>query len=393
MPTVSDDIRVQPSSRSLGIAALFGRYRRTLGVYAASRLCVFVAAQAVGWLQPSWSVARVLNFWDGGWYISIAEHGYPDTLDIQPGSNANHWAFHPFVPLTIRAVSTVTGLSSSTSAVLGSTVLGAIAFCLVRDLLGTVLADQDADFGVDLLAFFPAAYVFSMGYTEPAFMLFAAASLLAVRREQWVLAGLMASGATLVRVPGLGVVAAVGVAAILAMRGGMGRRPLWALALAPIGYLSWLAYQWKEIGTPRASLIAQEYWQGDFEFLTQPFRSAWRVLTYRDRWADGGDFGATIAVLIVAASIVVVLRRWRAGQSVPVDWMVYSATAVVFAFTPSLPFSVLRYSMAAFPLWAVGASVIPSRARAIVLAASAGLMCVFAMAIMLSPASPGLMYP
>src|SRR4051794_2263261 len=85
--------------------------------YFVSRAAVLLVAQAVTWLRPDYSVTHLLSSWDGGWYVRIAEHGYPDNLQPENGFG-NRWAFYPGLPWGVRGMSEVTALSTQVSGII-----------------------------------------------------------------------------------------------------------------------------------------------------------------------------------------------------------------------------------------------------------------------------------
>ena len=133
--------------------------------------------------------------WDTGWYVGAAEHGW--------AHGGNVVAFFPALPELIRIVHG-TGVwdwsdSANAAALLTQVAMAVAVWLLTKDLWGVGTADR----ATVLLCVFPGAYVFSLIYTEPLFIAAGAACLLALRRRQWVLAGLFASLAGATRIDGL----------------------------------------------------------------------------------------------------------------------------------------------------------------------------------------------
>src|SRR4029453_11972485 len=89
----------------------------------------------------------------------------------------------------------------------------------------------------------PHAIVENMAYTEGLFTALAVWSLLAVLRAQWLTAGTLCLLAGLTRPTAVGLIAAVGLAALVAAVGRRdGWRPWAAMALAPLGYVGYLVW-------------------------------------------------------------------------------------------------------------------------------------------------------
>ena len=161
--------------------------------------------------------------WDGRWYLTIAQHGYPHHLFNE--GDGSRWAFFPGFPAAVRALADVTRLSLPDAAVVAAFVFGltsALAIWLaVREVFGSRLADR----AVLLYVFCPTAYVLSLGYTEGLFLTAAAACLFALSRRYWITAALCACVAGLTRNAGIVVVLAVLVAALPAAWRGRAWRP------------------------------------------------------------------------------------------------------------------------------------------------------------------------
>jgi hypothetical protein len=345
-----------------------------VAIFAMSRLGVLIAARGAGWLEPKLRVSRVLSGWDGGWFIRVARDGYPESLDF--AGSGNPWAFWPGWPGLIRGVQAVTGLAYDTVAIVTATALGFVAVVAIWLLVEGRMGQRAALTTTLLVCFFPTAYVFGMAYSESMFFAVVALGLLAVDREKWLAAGVLASIACLVRVPGAALVAAVVIAALLAARRDRSWRPLVGVVVAPLGLVAWTVYQWVRLGTPMAYFKAQETgWRNEFVWFTTPFKSLGRILTSREAWQVPTDLMAGMALVLVVVSVIAaVLMARRNPGVVPVSWWVYSGFTVVFAFSPYWPTGVLRYSMAAFPLFAAAWGRLPRQLVGPIVGLSATIM-------------------
>ena len=200
----------------------------------------------------------------------IAQYGYPHRIYNE--YYGSRWAFFPGFPARSSGARLRSrAWSIPHAAVLDATVLGltsAIAIWLaVREVFGSVIADRS----VLLYAFFPAAYVLTMAYSEGLFLTAAAGCLFALSRRYWISAALLAVVASLTKDYGVLLVACVGVAAVPAFARERTPRPLVAALLAPTGFAAWLAFSWRETGTPLAFLQAERFWgNGHFTFFLTP---------------------------------------------------------------------------------------------------------------------------
>ena len=97
---------------------------RAAGVYLVLRAVTTVMLMmAVGrqvpvesWTGPTVDYFDMTVLWDGSWYRTIAEQGYPHQLPLDPVSGTpsqNAWAFYPLFPMLSRGLMGLTGLSFS----------------------------------------------------------------------------------------------------------------------------------------------------------------------------------------------------------------------------------------------------------------------------------------
>jgi hypothetical protein len=325
---------------------------RPCGYYLLSRIGVYFAALVAKWLFPKLHAINALgSMWDGAWYLKIASHGYPAHL-IQEG-DGSRWAFFPAWPAAIRGTSALTGLSLANSSVFLAFFFGltsVIAIWLaVREHFGPHIADRTILFYV----FFPMAFVLSMGYTEGLFLTAAGGCLYALSRRQWMTAALCAVVGSLTRDVGVFLILCVVVAAVPVVRKERAVRPLVAIALSPLGILGFMAFAWARVGSPVAFLQAEKFWYGA-HFIW--FRAAPTAMA--DVLRNGlhglllpSAVLATVALVFAYVGVTLLARMQKGGGVIPSYWWVFTVGALATAFSPYYPNSILRYSMAAFPLF------------------------------------------
>jgi len=334
----------------------FARFRPLLkpcGYFVMSRLAVLFSALGANWLAPKLHPLRTLaTGWDGSWYLRIAQHGYPHGLFDE--GVGNRWAFFPAYPSAVRGLVAATGLSYPNAALVLSFIFGmasaAAIWLALREVFGPVIADRS----VLLYVFFPASYVLSMAYTEGLFLMAAGLCLYALSRRYWITAGCMAALGSLTRNFGLILIACVVVAALPVVVRERKVRPLVAMGVAVIPFLGWLAYSWSMTGTPLAFLKAQQFWphHAHFIWFLSPFASLLHLLSSVHGFTDGQAVLATGALLFVYIGLALLNRARQEGFSIPLFWWVFTIGSVLTVMSPYSPTSVLRYSMAVFPLFA-----------------------------------------
>ncbi len=225
----------QPSA-----AAPIPAWWRHPGTLAASG---FLLVRSMGLLVLSVAPERdrplieVLGIWDGGWYVRIAESGYADQLDLSAPAtdqSTGSLAFFPLYPMLMRLVSSATGLDPRWAGVLISWTAGAIAAAGIA-VLATAWADRRVGVLAGVLwATAPVAVVGSLVYTETLFTALAVSAFVALRREMWLVAGLLGALAGLTRPTGIAV----------------------GTAVAAYGALTWWrAYRERNPAQPKASIL------------------------------------------------------------------------------------------------------------------------------------------
>jgi hypothetical protein len=339
----------------------------SVAVFAVSRVLTMLIAQAITQLTEK-SLLEVLTDWDGHWYLSIVRSGYTtDVPEIRGGEAQRNVAFFPGVPLAIEAVVRTTGGSAHVAGVLISTLAGAGAAGVLWILVGKLGHPDLGIRTVTLFSFYPSSFVLSMVYPESLFILFAAISLLAILHSRWVLAGVTASVAGLIRPTGLVLAMCCVWAAGAAIRHGS-RRAVLAPLLAPIGPLAHFAYLWAHTGDPVAFFHVEERgWNQRLDFGLHNLRRF-------GQGVDALDIKALIVALSLLAGIIAIylVLRWR--PPAPVTIYVVGIVGLTLLSTAST--SMPRYLLGAFPALIPVAKGLPDQSFPVAVAVSAALMAV-----------------
>jgi Gpi18-like mannosyltransferase len=206
-----------------------------------------------------------------------------------------------------------------------------------------------------LYAIFPGSAILSFAYSEALLIVLAAACLIFLVDERWLLAGLAAALATAARPNGVAVVAACLVASVIAIRRSRQWWSLVSVALAPIGFL---VFQW-------------------YVDRTAGERGAW-FRVQREAWSEGTSFGATAVVntvgfltsplssptdaltaLTMITLVAMIYCAWRARLS----WILvaYSAVIIALMLIPETVTARPRFLFTAFPLFIAVAAWWPER--------------------------------
>jgi 4-amino-4-deoxy-L-arabinose transferase-like glycosyltransferase len=183
-------------------------YLQALSIYLGSRLLVALAVSFGKIYIPlgndSWSAGpawyhRLLR-WDSEWYSLIATQGYAFNGDAGERQTV---VFYPLYPLLARAVAAVTGLQIADALLVVANLAALAAILLLFRLVREQFDDRTALATVALISFFPGSIFLSAGYTEPLALLLMVGFFLALRRQRFVAAAVLAGLAAATRSSGI----------------------------------------------------------------------------------------------------------------------------------------------------------------------------------------------
>jgi hypothetical protein len=372
-----------------------GPVRYCLTVYAVVRAALFALgllavglfpgdkpAGIKGWAPPpldgGWHQA--ITAWeraDAQWYLRIASRGYR----ADDGSGA----FFPLYPMLTRAVGVVTGGHWLLAAYLVSNGALVVALVLLYRLTALEMSEAHARRVVVYACVFPTGFFLFAPYTESLFLAFSVGCLYAARRRVWWLAAVLGVLAAATRSPGFLLAPALIVEAVLQRRDDPSVRHLLgrlaAAASVPLGLVAYLAYWGTAGGNWRQPFDLQKSgWGKEYAW---PWQTLWKAA--RIAWQNPGSYpGGYFLVDLVVALLVLAAGVWVAVRARP-TYAVYLWVSVILPLTlmwPSRPLlSVPRIYVVLFPAWwAMSRFAERWRAHDAVLAVSAGLMAVLAVA-------------
>ncbi|MCO5215954.1 MAG: glycosyltransferase family 39 protein [Thermomicrobiales bacterium] len=230
---------------------------------ACTRLVLWMLAWHVGRLIPpveDLGSPRSLTVW-GNWdtwhYVTIANYGYDRSPD------AVNSAFFPVYPGLLGIVRHLFGSHLQITdyrwvAVILSTLFLLIATWLLTVFYRQFASDDVAVLGVALFLVSPFSFFLSAGYTESLFIALTVAMFLLSRRRMWLAAAVVVAVATATRVTGVFLIPTL---LYLAWQAGVQRRRLVGLVLiSPLGLLSYMVWQWIELGSPFRFYTVQDHW-------------------------------------------------------------------------------------------------------------------------------------
>lgn len=286
--------------------------------------------------------------WDSEWYLWVANHGYHAAAVAQTpyGSGYHDFSFFPAWPLLLAALTLGGRLPIAIVAPLAANLLFVLALVPIGRVLERVGGRAYARFGLLLLAFSPAAYVYSLAYGEPLFLLLAGLFFMTSGTARRAGLGALAM---LVRLSGAALAAASvgdlfepstrrrGIVAILGVAGAFAAWWAWIAVLTgdPMGYMQG-SPSWYAADAPHGSLT------GLASILAAPHPAVW----------------ITIAILILLGiGTVSLLRRGELQLGLFSAACLASTWLVTWNTMP-------RLAVIAFPACAALAALLPNdRAR------------------------------
>jgi hypothetical protein len=295
------------------------------------------------------SYFHVIANWDGQWYRSIVEHGYPQHLPTRAGVvQENAWAFYPMYPALVWVL-TSSGLSFGAAASVVSLSAGAAAMCVWYRLLRSRCSEYLAALTILALCFAPAAPIFQAAYSDSLGLLLLAVALTCIDRRQhgWLLViGLLLALTRPITLP-LVIVTATETVRRWRRRESDPFPKREQLELVGVTLaLAAFAGLWPAV----AGLAV-----GDWSAYTKT-QHAWRVDVAgadADTWISSLLHGGTplrwfFVILVVGGSCLIAARnaQWTSGTRV------WTATYPLFILaTTPVTFSIFRYALMVGPAW------------------------------------------
>lgn len=354
--------------------------RAVLPWWVAARLAVAACAAAV-WLagradllnhdERTVQLSHGLFSWDGAWYRHLATSGYRSVA-------AEGIRFFPLFPYAGRALGVLLGGRPGAGVAVLANVAALVAAVALRRLTRRELGDGALTRGgLDgFFAFYPAAFVLVLAYSEALYLCAAIGCFAAMRRRRFGWAAVAGFAAAMARPLGVLLVPAlvIEVARAAAPSDAASRAGGWARRVAArwvgLGRVRWVGVA--AVAAPVAGLVVVGLNARREGFsLTAPVRSQgplrgstheplsrlaqalWHLVHLSDRW-DGihGLYG----VALVAAAVLVL--RW-----LPVSYGLYSALVVAASLAASNLNSLERYGLNAFPVLMVLAALVARHPR------------------------------
>ena len=316
--------------------------------------------QGVTLVAMGGSALPSLSEWDGEWFARVLRHGYvPVRGSYQPT------AFFPLLPWTTRGVQFVVR-SELLAATLVTSVAALGAVAAVYGITRRWRGEPTARVAVVVLLVFPTSLYLWQFYSEGLFVALSAGALLAQERGRPALAGAVAAGAALTRLPAVLLVAAL-LAGHLQRRRRLEQSMLW-YGLGVVGLAPLMVAQALQAGSGLAFASAGRAWGRQPSSPWRPIATAVGAFV---RGQAAGYLGLPLdllaAFLLLAAVVLIFRRTW------PWSARTLLATSVAVLLCSGLLTSMSRYALTAWPAFPVAADhllVAPRRVKVVLLVAS-----------------------
>jgi hypothetical protein len=293
-------------------------------------------------VQADWT--SPFQMWDGEWYMRIATNGYHAEA-VVPGltdMGFHDFAFFPTWPALIRIASLNGLLPMDVVAPILANGLFVVAGIVIFRVLAEIGGRSYARRGLALFAFSPAAYVYSIDYSEPLFLVAVAAYFLTRTPARTAAAAALAM---LTRLMG----AALAVASIAdLLKPETRRRGIASLAAVGLAFAAWWAFIAVLTGDPLGYMQGTPSW---FKSNPIPPQQGFAAIVGVEQ--PGGLLTGVYLLLLLAGAV----RLVRGGH---LRLGLFSAACVGLALLDNWS-TMARLASIAFPAFAALADLSSSR--------------------------------
>ncbi|RUT98942.1 hypothetical protein EOD23_26040 [Mesorhizobium sp. USDA-HM6] len=325
-----------------------------------SGLAIRYAAFASVSADPSLAAyARALCKWDCRWYVDISEQGY-ERFPIPNHSNVGRWGFFPLYPMLVAGIRSVFPFPTLLTATAASLACG-YASCLVA----WPLIEKNMRAYVLYCAFVlsgPFSFYFATFLTEPLFVLLTSCLFLALKRSNYLAAGVSCALLSATRLVGVLAVFATVIrmfedhrakgGSVIAFPRWLLDRPdlLVAILISPAGLFAYILYLHFTVGDGFAFVHVQRAFG---RVAGNPLLFLWDGLSYHPTsgWLPTApQWSALTAIAGLGLSAVLAVHRQYGA-------VLFCAIAITLPLTSNLA-SMVRYVVGLAPLTMLAAALL-----------------------------------
>jgi Gpi18-like mannosyltransferase len=290
--------------------------------------------------------------WDANRYLDIARDGYTAV-----GEKNVNIAFFPLFPILTYFVGTIVN-----DILIGGFIVSGIASIavglLLRRLVNLDYSDEVSRLSVFFLFIFPTSYFLHIPYTESLFLAFSIGCFYAVRKQNWLAAGLLGQFACMSRINGLILLPVIAVELFLIFRETKKINWQWLwLMLIPMGFFSYLLLNYHVFQDPFAfTKFQKSFWDKELTWFWVGIKQKWG--TFRYGTPSEAYMVGYHELFFVALGFACTVWSWfklRTSYSVwmTINWLLFTSTSWIL--------SVPRYTIAMFPIFILFAEISSKR--------------------------------
>lgn len=271
--------------------------------------------------------------WDGGHYLGIAREGY---------SQKFQYAFFPLYPLMIRLLASLTE-NFAAAAFLISITTTFFGLNLLYKLITGYFDRKIAEKAIWILLFFPTSFFLVTAYSEGLFFFLVVLAFYLLFKNKLFWVTLVAILASATRLAGLALVAGIWIE-IFTTRGI--NRKNWYILFAPLGFLIYCLFLYRQTGDPFYFITAEGYWQRN---LAVPGEGFWTIIKeILSRGFININFNIILDLFFAILGAGLAVRSFR---FLPVSFAVYSLLSVGIPLFTSTLISMPRFLLTVFPIF------------------------------------------
>jgi hypothetical protein len=300
--------------------------------------------------QPN-TASSVFAWWDGQWYLRIAQHGY-DPSYVQPSAFGarTEAAFPPALAALMAATHRLFAIDYTAAGLLWGFVALAVAGIGLTRLIQLDYGRRIALLTLIFLLLWPPSIFFGMLYQDGLTLAGLVWAFYFVRTRRPLLAGVALGVACLGKL--VVVVALIALVVELRRTASHRRRDIALLAAGPFAAVAgWLLYCGIQFHHLTAALDAERAWGHE---LSTPWHSI-SVSADGIRKIPDAGYRAVLIGDFVAIAVLAIAIAYLMIRRVRPSYVVYAATMLVVLTTDGHTFSLARYVLLVFPVFLAAA--------------------------------------
>lgn len=291
------------------------------------------------------SIFTSWNIWDSPHYLSIALNGYQTQ-----GDETNYIAFLPLFPFLVFVMHIITFTNFLTAGFLINAIFSILLGCVLYYFVKSHSNKITAQLSVLSLFIFPTSFFLHIPYSESLFLFLVLVAFIALDKKYYWLACIISGLATLTRLQGLALAAAIIFELVYLHKNYLKENFLRAFLMITLpisGFIIYLAINYFEFGNIfQFAYVQQKNWNNTFDIGGHGLFSAIESIT----WRQGADkymlgWAQIIAFIVAVASTFYSLLKLKPSYTI------YCLVITFMMFTSSFWLSNPRYILVLFPIF------------------------------------------